>query len=82
MNVKSTIVEDDPYRTTYVDLIWFPTGGGKTEAYLALTALTIIARRRNSTDIISGCNDERGENYTNGVSVIMRYTWCGQKLKA
>ena len=74
MNVKSTIVEDDPYRTKYVDLIWFPTGGGKTEAYLALTALTIIARRRNSADIISDCKVKRGENYTNGVSVIMRYT--------
>lgn len=74
MNVKSTIVEDDPYRTKYVDLIWFPTGGGKTEAYLALTALTIIARRRNSADIISDCTIQRDSNYTNGVSVIMRYT--------
>lgn len=74
MNVKSTMVEDDPYRNKYVDLIWFPTGGGKTEAYLALTALTIIARRRNSSDIISGFNGERGAKYTYGVSVIMRYT--------
>ena len=74
MNVRSTLVEDDPYRTKYVDLIWFPTGGGKTEAYLALTALTIIARRRYSADKISGCDVERGDNYTNGVSVIMRYT--------
>lgn len=74
MNVKSTIIEDDPYRTKYVDLIWFPTGGGKTEAYLALTALTIISRRRNSSDIISSFNGQRPENYNSGVSVIMRYT--------
>ena len=74
MNVKSTMVEDDPYRNKYVDLIWFPTGGGKTEAYLALTALTIIARRRNSSDIISRFNGKRDDNYTYGVSVIMRYT--------
>lgn len=74
MNVKSTMVEDDVNRTTNVDLIWFPTGGGKTEAYLALTALTIIARRRNSADIISGTNVQRDAEYTSGVSVIMRYT--------
>lgn len=62
MNVKSTFESNDPYRTNKVDLIWFPTGGGKTEAYLALTALTIAERRT--------C----GHPDTSGVSVIMRYT--------
>ena len=59
INVKPTFNLSDPNRKI-VDLIWFPTGGGKTEAYLALTALTIVARRR------------RGQ--VKGVSVIMRYT--------
>lgn len=60
MNVKSTFEIEDRYHKDIVDLIWFPTGGGKTEAYLALTALTIVHRRR------------RGQG--TGVSVIMRYT--------
>ena len=64
MNVKSTFIDNDKYRNDVVDLIWFPTGGGKTEAYLALAALTIIARRRSSED----------DAVTKGVSVLMRYT--------
>lgn len=45
-----------------MDLLWFPTGGGKTEAYLLLTAYTIFLRR------------QRGGPETEGVTVLMRYT--------
>ena len=46
-----------------VDLLFFPTGGGKTEAYLGLAAFTLVLRRLNDPKITSA-----------GVSVIMRYT--------
>ena len=64
LNIKPTMDSSDPYRDV-VDLIWFPTGGGKTEAYLALTAFTISYRRRYGT---------HNNIDVSGVSVIMRYT--------
>lgn len=48
------------------DLLWFPTGGGKTEAYLGLTAYTLGIRR------LQGIVEERHGQY--GVAVLMRYT--------
>jgi hypothetical protein len=48
------------------DLLWFPTGGGKTEAYLGLTAYTLAIRRLQGT--IEGRSGEEG------IAVLMRYT--------
>lgn len=42
--IESAINEEDGFRDI-VDLIWFPTGGGKTEAYLGLIAFLIVWRR-------------------------------------
>jgi len=49
-----------------IDLLWFPTGGGKTEAYLGLAAFTIALRRLRG--------DRHGMCGGAGVSIIMRYT--------
>ncbi|MBK8266483.1 MAG: hypothetical protein IPK80_34800 [Nannocystis sp.] len=48
-----------------VELIFFPTGGGKTEAYLGLIAFTLLLRRLRGRHAPHG-----GE----GVAVILRYT--------
>lgn len=50
------------------DLLWFPTGGGKTEAYLGLTAFLLALRRLRAKGNQTG--DETGA----GVTVISRYT--------
>ncbi len=61
MSVNS-IANDKGTERDLVDLIWFPTGGGKTEAYLGLTAFTIFYRRMSYPAEFSG------------TSVIIRYT--------
>ncbi len=48
------------------DLIWFPTGGGKTEAYLGLAAFVMALRRLNG--------EQDGLRGDAGVAVLMRYT--------
>lgn len=50
-----------------VDLIWFPTGGGKTEAYLAVMAFYMFHERLLMDDSEEGPRRD-------GTNVLMRYT--------
>ena len=62
MNLRG-IVEPKHQDREVVDLLFFPTGGGKTEAYLGLAAFTLVLRRLRHEGIASA-----------GLSVLMRYT--------
>jgi hypothetical protein len=62
MNLKG-IAEPTSDDREVVDLLFFPTGGGKTEAYLGLAAFTLVLRRLRNPGITSA-----------GLGVLMRYT--------
>jgi hypothetical protein len=66
MNLPGLVGADTPAgqaEREIVELLFFPTGGGKTEAYLGLSAFTLLLRRLRNPGI-SGA----------GLTVLMRYT--------
>ena len=65
INLPGLVDPNGPDREI-VDLLFFPTGGGKTEAYLGLAAFAIVLRRLRHRG--------KGAKAGAGVSVIMRYT--------
>ena len=66
LNIKGIVNPFDEERKI-VDLLYFPTGGGKTEAYLGLMAFTIFNRRLRKSSV--------GEyELDGGVTIILRYT--------
>ena len=65
LNLPGLADPGDPHRET-ADLLFFPTGGGKTEAYLGLAAFAMVLRRLRNPEDDGRCGA--------GVSVVMRYT--------
>lgn len=61
------IMDGESSERNIVDLLYFPTGGGKTEAYLGLIAFTIAYRRLTASD-------ETDYEKDGGVTVFLRYT--------
>jgi hypothetical protein len=64
LNLFGIADEGHPDRET-VELIFFPTGGGKTEAYLGVIAFTLVLRRLRRREQPDGGL---------GVAVLLRYT--------
>ena len=65
LNIESITDPESPDRST-ADLLWFPTGGGKTEAYLGLIAFTLAHRRARAHG--------GAPHLRYGTAVVMRYT--------
>ncbi len=63
LTLESLAVRSSPDRHV-MDLLWFPTGGGKTEAYLGVIAFLLFHRRLTEEE--RGCGA--------GTAVLMRYT--------
>lgn len=63
LSIESVLKGESKERNV-MDLLWFPTGGGKTEAYLFLIACLLFYRRLEKGDLDSD----------DGVCVITRYT--------
>ena len=70
LSIPALANPEHPDRTNpaeaFADLLWFPTGGGKTEAYLGVAAFTMSIRRFQGN--LGGYDASRG------LAVIMRYT--------
>ena len=62
LQIIPDITDSESKFRNVADLLWFPTGGGKTEAYLGVAAFTIFYRRISDKPV------------DDGVTVIMRYT--------
>ncbi|MCA9540265.1 MAG: helicase, partial [Myxococcales bacterium] len=64
LNIEG-VASDDPAERDIVELVFFPTGGGKTEAYLGVIGFTLLLRRLHGQS-----RDDGGL----GVAVLLRYT--------
>ncbi len=69
MSLDGLVNETDSDDRDIVDLIWFPTGGGKTEAYLGVAAFYMLYQR-----LLMDSKNTHDELRRDGTNVFMRYT--------
>jgi hypothetical protein len=62
LGVVESLIDEASSDRDIVDVIWFPTGGGKTEAYLLVSAFELVRRR-----MVHGGRDS-------ATAIISRYT--------
>ncbi len=74
LNIESITNPTSNNRNT-ADLLWFPTGGGKTEAYYGVIAFTMAFRRLKIEKIDVSDREPEQELDRYGVAAIMRYTY-------
>jgi len=67
LTIRSSVDKNAEFRDI-TDVIWFPTGGGKSEAYLGLAAFVSTYRR------LKGVRDQDGHLFGAGISILSRYT--------
>ncbi len=67
INIEPLLMPESEYRKT-LDLLWAPTGGGKTEAYLGIMAFLVALRRRRAA------GGHAPESTGGGTAILTRYT--------
>ena len=65
-----------------LDLLWFPTGGGKTEAYLAIISLLLFYKRLSTSDSDSNQSVQAFMRYTLRLLTLQQFSRASSMILA